>query len=83
VEINGDKRQLGLDASLLSLCGMELLDSEEKMGDYEYVMRLFICQDEEAADGLVLDGIKEEGVRELLLKMGILVRKTEEQVTVI
>ena len=69
-EINEEKKRPGMEASLVALCGKMLL--EGNTDDIEYTKRMFECENDEVAKNLMFKKITKEGVREVLLKMGIL-----------
>ena len=73
-EINGERKWPGMEGTLISLCGKMLLEGkmEGNMDDIEYRKRMFVFKNDEDADLLRFTKIKEEGVREVLLKMEIL-----------
>ena len=49
----------------------------ERLGDTEYMNRVFAFENEENERDLVPNGIKKEGVEDILVKMGILERNTQ------
>ena len=69
-QINEEKKRPGMEAGLVALCAKMLLGNNTD--DIEYTKRMFECENDEVAENLMFKKITEEGVGEVLLKMGIL-----------